>query len=553
MVERSPVRPVWARAEIWLGALLLVVVVALYSSRMATSFTSGDTADYLNSASTGALSERGNGVPLYITLLNLAVRFPLPFALSDGIRCNLLSVFMAATATVLTYAVSWRLTRSIAAAAMSGVALMVTGNVWGNAVWIMPHVGLALISALFLHALFGFSEHKSVRSAWLLGLVPGLGYGFLPTALLLLPGALAYPLLRRDGRRRLKCAAWVLTAFGVGVLFNAALIAWHEHWQPVQTTSDSSLFDTVFFYIRGGEESGWFLRNLTLTQALRGLVTMPLRIGAEFEIIGFLLALLGVARGIRRRPSYHLVLIATLLITAVWVGVYPGDTRTLHGIGAFPIAAVWVGIGTKSVVEQLREASWWRKLLPLRTTTGVSALTGLLILSAFLVNIAAGHLSYRRALCDRDNWYLAPFCSERVPERIGDAYLKRTADALRQVPPGAVLFGMMWDSTDQLNHLIQVKNRRPDLQPARDLTKFSTEEFSALVQPLWHDETPVFLYGEWRDIEVYLPEFLEVFRAVRKGDFIFRLYSRHDDGTQTGGGADEGNAATDDEGPQGGD
>ena len=72
-----------------LGVGIFVLAFALYAGRMATSFTHGDSADYLISAHTGELEERGNGLPVYVTLLNLAVKMPLPFAVSDGIRANL--------------------------------------------------------------------------------------------------------------------------------------------------------------------------------------------------------------------------------------------------------------------------------------------------------------------------------------------------------------------------------------------------------------------------------------------------------------------------------
>ena len=73
------------------AALLLALSLALYLSTMPTSFVPGDSAYYLNLANTGDLYDRGNGLPLYITVLNAVVHLPLPFPVSDGERCGWLS------------------------------------------------------------------------------------------------------------------------------------------------------------------------------------------------------------------------------------------------------------------------------------------------------------------------------------------------------------------------------------------------------------------------------------------------------------------------------
>lgn len=512
-----------------IGGMVVCLAVALYAGRMATSFTFGDTADYLNSAHTGALAERGNGLPLYVTLLNLALHFPLPFGVTDGIRCNLLSVLTGAGAALLTYLVAWRWTRNLAAAMLAALAFTLSGLIWFNAVWIMPHIWMGLTAAAFLYALQRYDLRSGSWAAFALGLVPSLGSGLMPTAFLFVPAAFIAPLLIRGHRGCWTHVGSVAMGFLTGLMVNGLLIAVHEWLRPIHWEPGTSMFATVVYFLRGGAETGWFLENLSLGAATTGMLRLPLRIAADFELIGTLCALVGLVVGLRSRPRVHLTLLATFVAFGIWVGVYPGDTRMLHGIGSYPIAASWLAVGGDWILRRVpaAQASVSRE----RRGPLAPVALGLVSCSLLLGNILVGNLTYHRALCDRSQPLASVFCAERVPDRFGDRFLQRATDALDVVPEGALVMGMMWDATDQLNHLIEIRGARQDLQPARDLTKLSVPEFEALVEPYWTEEKPVFLYGEWADVPTYMPEFLDVFEAQQRGPHVFRLFPADGDST----------------------
>jgi hypothetical protein len=506
------------------GLAVFVGALALYAVTMPHSFVPGDSANYLNLAHTGSLTDRGNGVPLYITLLNAIVRVPFPAALDDGIRANLLTVLLAAGGLALAYAAAFRMTRSVLAAAIASAGLTLCGLVWTSSSWIMPHVGMLGLGALFVLVLVEYDRAPSGKRAAAMGLLCGIGFGLLPDALLYAPVAIGFALLRLRGRLALEHVAIAAAGLAAGVAFNAALIAWHETWNPTLAIDGRSVLASTLFYVSGGQETDWLLGNLTVGLALRGFLTLPLEIGADLEFAGSALALFGMINGLRTRPVLHVGLVASFAIISMWSGVYPGDTRLLHGLGAYPIAGIWLAMGAHAVLRAVdaRARSFpWCAHRPHLRALGLGVVLG----AVLVANLAAGKVFYRDALCSTGQWFLAGFCRERIPESVGDLHLRRARAAIEQIPEGALVIGAAWDATDQMKYLIEVRRERADLGRAHDLTKLDPEEFLRLAEPAWASGRRVFLFGEWHDIELWSPVHMRHFEATPHGELVFELFA----------------------------
>ena len=506
-----------------LGVALLVLALTGYLATMATSFVFGDSAHYLNLANTGGLNDRGNGVPLYITTLNAAVHFPLPFQASDGVRCGFITVLFGVTIVMLSFRAGLRVTGNPASAFAAGLAVLSSGLVWSNVTWIMPHITLAFVSAIVLNLLLAVDSKGSSRTVlFFLGLACGLGFGLMPNAVLLLPGIVVslWMILETSARRRGLTRFGLGTALGIGI--NVILIAMHESRVPTVSGHDVSIMEATWFYLHGGDEVSWFMYNVTLGHVLRGLARLPLDIVAEFESVGTFLALLGLWVGLRRRPSLHVGLVLTVALVAFWVGSYPGDTGPLHGLTAYPIVAFWLAIGAGQVLGYA--VSRGRALgLDRLPPALLQIVFGAGLCAAMLAGIAGGKLIYREKICTGDYWVFEGFCTERVPEPAGDRYLVRARDAVMRVPEGALVLGAAWDATHQMNYFIRVHGTRADLDGALDLTKLDVASFEKIARPYWQRGNSVYLFGEWEDVEAWSPELLPHIDSRPQGEFLFEL------------------------------
>jgi hypothetical protein len=492
---------------------------------MATSFRAGDPAFYLNLANTGGLIDRGNGLPLFITFLNAAVYLPLPVEVSDGVRCGFMIALLGIATVMLTFRAGLVATGSSASAFVAGVAILFSGLIWQSTAWIMPHISLAFVGAVVLNLLLAAGRTGSPSTIFQLGLACGLGFGLMPNTLLLLPAVAM--VLWLEGERRSRRDRLVRLGIGtsVGIVINVLLIVIHEGIVSTVSTASGqgmSISDATWFYLRGGAQTSWFLHNVTLGHFVSGLLRLPLELAAEFEIVGSALAVVGLVVGLRERPAFHTSLVIAFALVALWVGTYPGDTRVLHGSTAYPIAALWLALGAARVLSFLGSFDRVRRVESLHPRLAAVTL-GVGLCLALVTGIVGGKLVYRDALCARGSWLVEGFCSERVPEPAGDRYLVRARDAVMAVPEGALMLGAAWDATHQMNYLIRVHEERADLHGAFDLTKLDVSAFETLVEPYWSEGTPVYLFGEWEDVELWSPELLAHFDSRRRGAFLFEL------------------------------
>ena len=100
---------------------------------------------------------------LYLTILYAAVHFPLPFEVSDGVRCGLVTALFAVMTVMLSFRAGLEVTGSRMAGFAAGLAILVSGLVWSNASWIMPHITLALVSAAVLNLLLAVEPKSPPR------------------------------------------------------------------------------------------------------------------------------------------------------------------------------------------------------------------------------------------------------------------------------------------------------------------------------------------------------------------------------------------------------
>jgi hypothetical protein len=491
---------------------------------MAMSFVPGDSANYLNLANTGGLNDRGNGLPLFITTLNAAVHLPLPMQVSDGVRCGFMMVLFGVATVMLTFRAGLTATGSAASAFAAGVAVLFSGLIWQSTAWIMPHIALAFVGAVVLNLMLTIGPTGPPRAASYLGLACGLGFGLMPNTMLLFPTVALYLWLHLGKAARVGALVRFGAATAFGIVVNIVLMAVHESIVPTVSGPKMSIAEATWFYLRGGDETSWFLHNVTLGHFIRGLLRLPLEIAAEFEFLGTALAMLGLAVGLRRRFSLHISLLVAFGLVALWVGIYPGDTNVLHGATAYPIAALWLAVGAAWVISRLESWPVFRRLELLHPRlSNVTLSAGLC--AALVAGIVGGKLVYRDALCGQGSWLFQGFCRERVPEASGNLYFERARDAVMRVPEGALVLGAAWDATHQMNYFIRVHRTREGVDGAFDLTKLEVGDFVQLAQPYWQRGEAVYLFGDWKDVEMWSPEVLAYVDAMPQSDFLFELRS----------------------------
>jgi hypothetical protein len=76
-----------------------------------------------------------------------------------------------------------------------------------------------------------------------------------------------------------------------------------------------------------------------------------------------------------------------------------------------------------------------------------------------------------------------------------------------------------------MNYFIRVHRTRENVDGAFDLTELEAGDFVQLAQPYWQRGEAVYLFGDWKDVEMWSPEVLAYVDAKPQSDFLFELRS----------------------------
>jgi hypothetical protein len=200
-----------------IGALLVLGIADLVFWRTAyPTINWWDSAQY--SLAAGTLGVAGPPGSLLLTLVGWPVA-QLPIGSSPAHALNIVAGTLAALAAVFVYAIALRLMRftgpparngmrpraTALGAALGALTFAFSPTLWEYAVQFTPYVLSAVFTALILWTMLRWWEDADDPQAWrwlaALGLLFGLDYSVHRTNALLLPGALAWIVLRRARAR----------------------------------------------------------------------------------------------------------------------------------------------------------------------------------------------------------------------------------------------------------------------------------------------------------------------------------------------------------------
>jgi transmembrane protein TMEM260 (protein O-mannosyltransferase) len=389
-----------ARARL-AGILLVTTVAALAFWRTAyPTINWWDSAQY--SLAAGTLGITGPPGSLLLTLLGWPVAH-LPIGSSPAHLLNLLAGTLAAIAAGLVYAIGlrlWRLTPSASpagergaviafGAALGALTFAFNPTLWEYAVQFTPYVLTAVFTGLILWVMLRWWEDADRAEAWrwlaLLGLLFGLDFSVHRTNSLLLPGLLAWILLRRPGTLRTPKA---IVAGTVGLLAGLSVqlliipIAIGAMTRSPLFWNDPNTWPRFWDYVALNHLGGGFLVQLFPRKAafwsvqvadlLHVLRTDFFRWIVPTGPLGLLpggAALLGLAtlwrRDRRLAIAYAIVLLCLAAMTVLFFNIPPQFFRTFdrHYLPVCVAIGVLIAYGSVAAIQAAAKLSaerrWW--------------------------------------------------------------------------------------------------------------------------------------------------------------------------------------------------
>ncbi len=480
--------PLVAPGLVWLAAF------AVFAGAAYPTITWWDSSSYsLAAATLGVTQPPGS---LLLTLLGWAVS-RVPTGLATAHLLNLLAGALAATTVALVLVVALRLLRrpeadagerarrpsdagattdrppggdrpggtserlpalAIAGAALGALSFAFSPTPWQYAVQFTPYVLTGAFTALILWTLARWWSAAEDPGSWrwllLLGLLFGLDYSVHRTNALLVPGAVAWILIRAP-RTALSARAWVAGA--AGLLAGAAaqlLIIPIAAAHPVFDFGDPSSWQRFRDYESLAQfGGGWLVQFWPRHAALWSVQAMDLvrAFGANFlwlsgpwAAIGPLVALLGVLglvalwRRERRLAAAFAVLLALhAVLTVAYFNIPARFFRPFdrHYLPVFTTWAVLGCVGAGAIAGGLRERGG-------RRGSAVRWAAALLVLAP-LAQLAR-------------NWRAEDGARRTFTEDFA-------ANLLRGLPPGAILFTWGDNDTFPAWYVQAVEHVRPDV------------------------------------------------------------------------------------------
>jgi hypothetical protein len=326
----------------------------------------------------------------------------LPTGLPPAHLLNLVASALAAVTVTLVFCIARRLLRcagnvddtgpggSRGTAAGEGAAgggvVVFLGTPWQYAVQFTPYVLTSVFTSLILWAMLHWWESADRPESWrwllFLGLLFGLDFSVHRTNALLLPGVLAWILLRHP--RTLRSArAWISGASGmvVGLAFQLSIIPIAARNPPLNA-GDPSTWSRFYDYVSLGQYGGGWLVQFSPRHAplwsvqvmdfIRGFGANFLWLTGRAGMLGLLPVLFGVLGLVRLWQRNHRLAIAfaALLflhatVTVAYFNIPEHFFRSFyrHYLPVFVTCAVLIAYGMGESLVRLRNLNWrgaWR-------------------------------------------------------------------------------------------------------------------------------------------------------------------------------------------------
>lgn len=430
-----------------------------------------DSSSYsLAAATLGITSSPGS---LLLTLLGWPLA-RLPSGLTPAHVLNLLAGALAALAAGLVYVVALRVLRNVGGsdgadgsgataigAALGALTFAFSATLWEHAIKFTPYVLTAVFTALILWTMIRWWEDADRPDAWrwlaLLTLLFGLDFSVHRTNALLIPGALAW-ILVRNGRTLLRPQSWLA---GVGGL--TAGLAVQLLVMPIAagTRSPINMFEPsnwsrFWDYVSLAQTGGGFLIELWPRKSGFWSVQVAdfLRVSGEnffhrgtpVGILGWLPALAAAAglfmlwrRNRRLGIALTLVLFLHATMTVLYFNTPANYFRPFdrHYLPVFVTFAVAIACGMSVVTRQVAHFAKTRR----RGAAALGAASVVLVPAAQLAGNWSAHDASRR-------------------------YFARdlAANALGALPPNAIYFTVGDNDTFPVWYLQSVEGVRPDVR-----------------------------------------------------------------------------------------
>ena len=442
------------------SALLVGAIAAAVFWRTAyPTITWWDSSQY--SLAAGTLGIAGPPGSLLLTLLGWPVA-RLPFGASAAHLLNLFAGVLAALATGLVYVVAPRmlaLTRTGGAdrgaapalgAALGALTFAFSDTLWDYATQFTPYVLTAVFTGLILWTMLSWWEEADRPDAWrrlaLLGLLFGLDFSVHRTNALLLPGALAWILVRHPRTVR-TWPAWLAGAGGLvaGLAVQLLIIPIAAFTRSPLGFNDPSSWSRFWGYVSLERLGGGFLFQLLPRKAAFWSVQVADLVhvlGANFRVLPALAALGGLAllwRNHRRLAvAFALTLLLQIATTVLYFNIPAQFFRSFdrHYLPVCVTIAVLVTYGLAAAMQLAADIVMTRP----RVLAGVVA--------ALAVFVPAAQLMSNWSARDASGRYFAR---------------DYAANALEALPPNAIYFTAGDNDTFPEMYLQAVEGVRRDV------------------------------------------------------------------------------------------
>ncbi|MBN1923021.1 MAG: DUF2723 domain-containing protein [Anaerolineae bacterium] len=333
-------------AIFFLGLALYILTLA---PDLSWAHWGADGGDLAVAAVTGRLPHPP-GAPLYVLLTRAWLR--LPWGGSPAWRLNLFSAVMAALTAALFAALLLRRGDDLAVALMASLSLVVAPLFWSQALITEVYSTAALFAMLTLT--LAWDSLKTLRRAFLGGLVWGLGLSVHPVLLFLAPLWLSVP------RRSFPALAGGVL---VGLLPYALLPVMGDGLQPwgdLHSLAGWWEFVTARLY--------WgYAFALPWAHVPQRLLAWAVLLVRQFTPAGMLFALLGLRASWQNQKSLLCATGAAFGMASLYAIGYNTTDSLVYLVPYLTLPALWLADGLKYLLAQpaWRRLRWWGLLLPL--------------------------------------------------------------------------------------------------------------------------------------------------------------------------------------------
>lgn len=452
------------------AALVVVVIaVAVFWRTAYPTITWWDSSEYTLAAGTlGVIAAPGS---LLLTLLGWPFTH-LPIGSSPAHVLNLLAGVLAAITVWLVYVVAVRMVRAqqagdvelgaspIYGAALGALGFAFSATLWEHAIKFTPYILTAVFTGLILWTMLRWWEESDRSDAWhwlaLLGLLFGLDFSVHRTNALLLPGALAWILLRRP--QALQTArAWLggIGSLIAGLLVQLLIMPMAAFTRSPLNFNDPSTWARFWEYVSLESRGGGFLvqffpRNapfwtVQVADLLRVLGDNLLHLTSSVGLLGALPAIAAVSglvalwRNNRRLGlALAVVLFLQMAATVLYFNIPAQYFRPFdrHYLPICVTTAVLVSYGMATGVQALAQQ--------MRTRPGIlvpaAGVLAALVPPVQLISNWPGQDASRR-------YFTRDFA----------------ANALQTLPPNAIIFTAGDNDTFPLLYLQELEGLRRDV------------------------------------------------------------------------------------------